>query len=98
MISGIIYSIVSVIFLPFLLFMQILSLFLFDQSVSQSMVLPYILALGIFLIPVILVVSNILMWFSIKKSNLKLTIIYMILPIIYTILFFLIWGIIDILL
>ena len=94
-IFGIIYSVLSGLILPFLLFIQIFSVFLFDAPGSSGTLLPYLIALGIFLIPVSLIVSNILMWISIKKSDTKLMIIYMIIPIAYTILFFSIWSTLD---
>ena len=88
-IIGIVYSVLSLIALPGLLLVQFFSIFLFDNP--SSTLLPLLIAFGIFLIPVVLVISNILMWKSIGKSNVKVTVTYILLPILYTVLFFGIW-------
>ena len=92
-VSGIIYSVLSVLLLPFLLFLQMMSVFLFDDPARN--VLPYFLALGILLIPIVLVIANVLMWLSISKSEKKMAVVYMLIPVMYTILFFLLWSLID---
>ena len=95
-ISGIVYSVVSAIIFPFLLYLQIFSIFLFD-SPGYSVV-PYLLALGILLIPILLVVANVFLWLSIlKQKRAKVSIFDMGLPVVYTILFFALWALFDVL-
>lgn len=94
-VAGLVYSVLSALLLPALLFMQVMSIFLFDAPGSTGLWLPYVLALGIFLIPVILVAANIFMWFAIRGSDDRSAIFYMVLPVAYTVLFFVAWALVD---
>ena len=96
-VAGLVYSVLSALLLPALLFMQFLSVFLFDAPGSTGLWLPYVLAFGIFLIPVILVAANIFMWFAIRRSDNRSAVLFMVLPVAYTVLFFVAWALVDLL-
>lgn len=83
-----VYSAISLILLPFLLYMQVFSLFLFDSGSSFG---AYLLSVLILLIPILLILGNVFAWKNYKRGNTKKVIFYILMPIIYPIIFFTVW-------
>lgn len=87
-----IYSVLSFLLLPVLIYLQVFSFFLFDSGESF---LAYFLSFLILLIPILLILGNIFAWKNYKKGRIKNVIFYMLMPIIYPILFFNVWFYLD---
>ena len=94
-IVGRVYSVLSIIALPFLFYMQLFSISLFAAPDSSETVWPYLLALGILFIPFSLILANVLVWKSIKRSKYGLVVGCMLLPFGYTLLFFFLWSLLG---
>jgi hypothetical protein len=83
-----IYSVFSIVALPFLLYLQVFSMFLFDSGISFG---AYLLSFLILMIPILLILGNIFAWKNYKKNKTNKVLFFMIMPIIYPILFFTFW-------
>lgn len=94
-IIAIIYTVLSVLALPFLLFMQLFSVFLFDSPGSMESVVPYTIALAILGIPICLIIANIKMWGAYRHNRMRVFYWSIAAPFVYVLLFFMTWGLFD---